>query len=190
MILSVLFLPLCLQPASAASAVDLPRPLDAEAALVERYWGWLKAEVGAPEDLPWPVIDVAPLPRTVRMAFQYPTSRAPWHDLRIIMSPRSVDRAAGSDRLVVVGELAHELVHYVLILSENGWDLSLPHYSDEAHDHCSAEFMRLNRQVGRFIWDVYHSNDTVRSIDHMVHLACWRDAHRVVLNRDIRALEP
>ena len=165
--------------ARATSALDLPPPLDQEAHLIERYWTWLKEEAGAPANFPWPSIHIEPLPRTVSMAFVFPTHEAPWHEARIVMSPRSIDRANGPDRLTVVGELAHEMVHYILVLAENGWNLDAGVLKNEVHHHCDDEFMRLTRQVGDFIWKVYHSNDAVRSIDQMVRLACWRDGHMI-----------
>jgi hypothetical protein len=165
--------------ARANSKIELPPPLDEETFLIERYWSWLKAEVDAPSDLPWPRIDIEPLPRTVRMAFIFPTAEAPWRQTRIVISPRSVDRAAGSERLSVVGELAHEIVHYVLILAENGWDFEADIMRNDVHHHCDHEFMRLTRQIANFIWVTYHSNDAIRSVDHMVQLACWRDGHGI-----------
>lgn len=168
----------CMAGASRAnSPVVLPAPLDRDAALVERYWTWLKAEVGAPTDLPWPMIEVAPLPSTVRMAFVFPTEEVPWHRTRIVISPRSVDRATGPDRLMVLGELAHEMVHYVLLLAENRWDVGAEVLHNDVHHHCDREFMRLTRRIADFIWETYHSADTVRAIDYMVHQACWRDGH-------------
>jgi hypothetical protein len=178
--LVALLLPLNPMPARPSSSeVDLPMPLDLEADLVTRYWSWLLEEVDAPPGLPWPRIEIAPLPRTVRMAFVYPTSDVPWQEMQIVMSVRSIDRAAGPEHLVVVGELAHELVHYVLVLKENGWDVSGETFRQAEHHHCQPEFMRLTRQVGQFIWDVYHSPASVRSVEHMVRLACWRDGHQI-----------
>lgn len=161
----------------AISTVNLPEPFNEEIYILERYWAWLKSEVDAPADLPWPRVEVGPLPRTVKMAFFFPTENAPWQKTRIVISPRSVDRAKGSERLSVVGELAHEIVHYVMLLEENGWHLDAEVLRNEIHHHCDHSFMRLTRQIAHFIWEVYHSNDAVRSVHQMVHLACWRDGH-------------
>lgn len=165
--------------ARAMTEVLLPPPFDEENMIIERYWSWLKSEVGAPPNLPWPRIEIEPLPRAVRMAFVFPTQEAPWRETRIVISPRSIDRASGPERLSVVGEFAHELVHYVLVLAENRWDFEAETLRNDVHHHCDDEFMRLTRQIADFIWDTYHSNDAVRSIDHMVRLACWRDGHGI-----------
>lgn len=172
-------LPLGPLPARASDEISLPSPLDAERVLAERYWDWLRQEVGAPPDLPWPRIDVEPLPPTVRMAFAYPTAQTPWQTTRILISPRAIDRAAGPEHLVVFGELAHELAHYVLVMRENGWNHTGTELNDAVHHHCSPEFMRLTRKAGDFIWQVYHSPASVRSVERMVRLACWRDGHLV-----------
>lgn len=50
------------------------------------------------------------MPRNVRMAFAYPAEAAPWQEMRIMVSPRSIDQAAGGN-FVVIAELAHGLVH-------------------------------------------------------------------------------
>lgn len=163
----------------AESATDLPSPFDNERDLIGRYWAWLKAELDAPPDLPWPKIYVEPLPHTVSMAFVFPTLDEPWRKTRIVISPRAIDRANGSERLVTVGELAHEMVHYIMVLSENGWDFDAEILRNEVHHHCDKEFMRLTQKIVDFIWEIYHSNDAIRSISHMVQLACWRDGHAV-----------
>lgn len=165
--------------AKAFSSIELPSPFDQERDLIDRYWSWLTTEVNAPPHLPWPRIVVEPLPTTVRMAFVFPSEEAPWRKMRVVLSPRSVDRAAGPDRLIVVGELAHELVHYVLVLAENEWDVDAEIFRNDVHHHCDLEFMRLTRQIADFIWNIYHSNDAVRSVNHMVDLACWRDGHEI-----------
>lgn len=163
--------------AQTTSAIILPPPLKEESYIIERYWSWLKTEVDAPADFPWPRVDIEPLPRAVKMAFVFPTEEAPWHQTRIVISPRTADRASGPERLSVVGEFAHEMVHYVLVLAENDWNLDADTLRNEVHHHCDQEFMRLTTKIADFIWEVYHSNDAVRSVHHMVHLACWRDGH-------------
>lgn len=173
-----LLLSIFLLPGSAfATSVPLPAPLNEEMMVIERYWSWLKMETGAPANLTWPRIKVEPLPRTVRMAFFFPTEEAPWRETRIAVSPRSIDRAAGPHRLAVVGELAHELVHYVLVLKENGWVADAATYRNDRHHHCDPEFKRLTREIAVFLWNTYHSNEAVRSVEHMIQLACWRDGH-------------
>jgi hypothetical protein len=82
-----------------------------------------------------------------------------------VVSPWSIDRAAVPDRLVVVGELAHGVVHYGLVLRENGWDFSAEILDQAEHHHCQPEFMRLTQQVGNF-----------RRADG---LACWLDGHKI-----------
>lgn len=170
-------------PSSANRVVQVPTPLDAEAFLIERYWQWLKAETGAPADLPWPEITVEPLPPTVRMAFVFPTPEARSQAKRVVLSPRAIDRAAGADRLVVVGELAHELVHYVLVMKENRWRYRAPTFLNRRHHHCDTEFQRLTRGIGTLFWEVYHSMDAVRSVEHMVRQACMRDGHKLAALR-------
>lgn len=157
----------------------LPPPLDINTALVLRYWDWLKTETGAPADLPLPRILVEPLPPNVRMAFSFPTAEAPWREMRVIVSPLTIDRATHGQRLEVLGELAHELVHYILVLEENGFELGRDVYLNEIHHHCDPRFQSLTRYVGDVIWQAYHSNDAVRAIDGMVLRACWRDGHRL-----------
>ena len=115
------------------------------------------------------------------MVLQFPTEAAPHRELRIIASVRSIERAAAGEELIVIGELGHELVHFVLLLKENDWDPSRRPMENRIHHHCDPTFMRLARHVGTIIWDSYHSNDAVRSIDHMVRLSCWRDGHRIRL---------
>lgn len=157
--------------------LDVPPPLDVNAALIERYWDWLKLETGAPFWLAPPPIEVAPLPRAVRMAFVFPVESRSWEIPRIMISPRAIDRAQSGERLVVIAELAHELVHFVLLMRENGWDIDRSVYANEIHHHCDAEFQRLTRQVAEFLWQAYHSRDTTRAVEQMVRLACWRDGH-------------
>ncbi|SDJ48058.1 hypothetical protein SAMN04488026_101836 [Aliiruegeria lutimaris] len=169
--------------ARALSPDDLPPPFDEEIYLIERYWTWLKAEVNAPLSVLWPRIEIEPLPKTVRMAFVFPTEAAPWQETRIVISPRTVDRAAGPDRPAGIGELAHEVVHYILVLSENVWDAEADVLRNDRLHHCDHEFMRLSRKVSYFIWEVYHSNDAVRSVHRMVNLACWRDCHTIADDR-------
>ncbi len=162
---------------------DLPYPLDQERYLFERYWEWLKVELNAPPKLPWPTMEIEPLPPTVKMAFSFPTADEPWQKTRIIISPRAIDRASGSERLTVVGEVAHEIVHYALVLLENNWDVEAHVLKNDKHHHCNHDFMRLTGKIADFIWDTYHSNDAVRSINHMVQFACWRDGHEISSNR-------
>jgi hypothetical protein len=175
-----LVLSLCLMLPRAVAAADvlwLPPPLDAQAALIGRYADWLTAEAGAPAGLGWPPVTIEPLPRAVRMAFVFPTPQAPGQQMRIILSPHSIDRAAGGQMLAVLGELAHELSHYVLLMAENGWQTDRQVFVNTVHHHCDPEFQRLSAGMGPVIWRTYHSADAVRAIDHMVGLACWRDGH-------------
>ena len=37
------------------------------------------------------------------------------------LSPTAIDRASGDARLVVVAEVAHELVHYFLLMKQRDW---------------------------------------------------------------------
>lgn len=165
-----------------AAPADFPAPFDAEDDLLGRYWTWLKLKLGAPEDFPLPPITVEPLPVNVRMAFVFPTEGAPWQELRIALSPRAVDRFAGDERLVVVGELAHELVHYAMVLQENRWNLRAPVMVNHVPHHCDPGYMDLTRRMGGFIWDVYHSPDAVRGVEMMVRRACWREGNGLPLS--------
>jgi hypothetical protein len=169
-----LTLPAVALPA-ASDALRLPPPLDRDAGLVARYMDWLAAETGAPAGLTWPQVTVEPLPKTVRMGFFFPTGDTPDREMRIVLSPRSLDRAAADEQLVVLGELAHELSHYILLMAENGWDTGRESYADAVHHHCDPGFQRLTRGMGEVIWQTYHSNDALRSIDAMVSRACRRD---------------
>lgn len=159
--------------------VSLPQVLEYDADLFDRYWRWVTAELGAPANLPAPRITVEPLPRGAKMALFFPTAGNPQRALRIAMSPRSLDRAANGERLRVIGELAHEVVHYLLLLSENGWVYSGRALRNDVHHHCDRTFQRLTRQVGAFLWDAYHSDSVVRAIDQMVRLSCWKDGQRL-----------
>lgn len=161
----------------------LPEPLDRNQEVFDRYWSWLLVETGAPADLPWPAMTVETLPTLVRMAFFFPTPSDPDRAMRIVLSPRSIARARGGEQLVVLGEVAHEIVHYVLLMQENDWAFDRPFFENAVHHHCDAEFQRLVAHVGSVLWSAYHSRDTIRAIDHMVQFACWRDGHRLGQSR-------
>ena len=183
---SVLFLIFALawQPKTAdagAGSVSLPQPLAYDSDLFDRYWQWAKTELQAPQDLPAPLITVEPLPQAVKMAFYFPTAAYPQERLRIVMSPRALDRAATGERLRVLGELAHEVAHYLLLLSENDWQHRSRAFRNDIHHHCDPTFQRLIRHVGTILWSAYHSNSVVRAIDHMVQRSCWEDGHRIAL---------
>ncbi len=111
------------------------------------------------------------------MAMVFPTRNNPERVLLIVMSPHALDRAASGQRLRVLGERAHEVVHYLLLLAENDWNHSARVPIDDAHHHCDPTFQCLTRHMGRILWDAYHSNSVVRAIDHMVQLSCWEDGH-------------
>jgi hypothetical protein len=113
------------------------------------------------------------------MAFLFPTDHAPDNDLKIVIAPHTIARAKGDQRLEVLSELAHEFVHYVLILQENGWNHDRPKMINNRSHHCDPEFMRLTRHVGEVIWQAYHSSNLVRSVDQMVQLSCWRDGYNL-----------
>lgn len=160
-----------------AKAIDLPKVLAHDANLFDRYWSWLELELEAPANLPAPKIAVEPLPHNVRMALFYPTQQQPDTEIRIVISPRTIDRAAAGQNLEVLGELAHEVVHYLLLISENNWDYRRSPFQIAAHHHCDQEFRRLTRKIGEFIWHSYHSSDAVRHINQMVQRSCWEDGH-------------
>jgi hypothetical protein len=149
------------------------------AELFDRYWRWLKVEVSAPTDLPEPLVQVEPLPSQAKMALFYPTAQSPETRLRIVISPRAIQRAKAGKRLEVLGELAHEVVHYMLLLNENGWNHESPTFNLAEHHHCDLEFQRLTKHVGTVIWNAYHSADAVRAIESMVQRSCWTDGHRI-----------
>lgn len=158
--------------APAPAAQSLPPPFDRHGELVGRYLDWLAAETGAPADPPWPPVTVEHLPPTVRMGFFFPSAEAPWQEMRIAVSPRSIDRAAGEDGLAVLGELAHEYAHYAQLMQENGWQTELPVFAGGAEHHCDPEFVRLTSGMAEMIWNSYHSSDAVRSIAFMNDRAC------------------
>jgi len=158
---------------------SLPGPLARDSDLLHRYWSWILTETGAPRGLPAPRITVEPLPRSVKMGLFFPTTARPDQSLRVVVAPRTLDRAAAGQRLEVLGELAHELVHYVLLLSENHWDETRDSFSNDVHHHCDPTFQRLTRHIATILWNAYHSSNAVRAIDHMVRKACWEDGHRL-----------
>ncbi|MGI9464407.1 MAG: hypothetical protein ACR2OM_10725 [Aestuariivirgaceae bacterium] len=165
--------------AASAGEINLPQPLHHDADLFNLYWTWVKAQTGAPPGLPAPLVSVEPLPSGVKMALFFPTANNRQRSLRIAVSPQAIDRAAAGARLQVIGELAHELVHYVLLLSENGWRHRSAEFINDVHHHCDHTFQRLTRHVATILWNAYHSSDVMRGIDHMVQLSCWEDGHRL-----------
>ena len=153
--------------------------LQQDSDLLDHFWVWLKQETGAPDYLPAPDISIEPLPNNNKMALLYPTVFDADVALRVVISPNTLQRAVGDGRLLVLSELAHELVHYVLLLQEHDWQYALFRFNKAQHGHCDAEFQRLNRHIAEIIWQSYHSNVTVRAVDQLIQKACWESGHQL-----------
>ena len=77
----------------------------------------------------------------------------------------------------MLGELAHEVVHDLLLLEEDNWDHSARVLKNDVHHNCDPTFQRLTRHIGNILWDAYYSSSVARAIDHMVQLSCCEDGH-------------
>lgn len=156
---------------------EIPAALATDNDLIERYWEWLKKETDAPADLPWPTIVVTSLPSNLRMYLNYPTRSRPKTQYGIRFSDRAIARALNGQRLLVLSELAHELVHHVLLLQEHNWVFTRNIYNNATHGHCDPEFQRLANYISEVIWQAYHSNNLVREVEQMTRKACWESGH-------------
>ena len=107
----------------------------------------------------------------------FPTFQDPQMPLHIIISKREMKRAEDGSDLEVLGNVAHEIVHYFILLSDHNWDHTQPEFlrRNNAKEHCDPEFMRLVRHFGTFVWNAYHSNYTVRAINQTVSRSCWEE---------------
>lgn len=147
---------------AAESELRLPEPLSQDAELVDRYWQWLKTDLQAPLDLPPPHIDVEPLPTNAEMALYFPSAEEPQRELRIVISPRMIQMAQAGERLEVLRALAHEIVHYVMLMAENDWDYERRAFENSIHHHCDPTFQRLTRHVAS-----------------VIQLSCWEEGHQL-----------
>lgn len=160
-----------------SSSFNLPKSLSVDTDLIEIYWQWLKVETTAPADTPIPDIVIEDLPSNAKMALFYPTQFKPDEALRITISERAIERAKAGDRLLVLSELAHELVHYILLMQEHKWAFSRYRFDIARHGHCDPEFQRLSKEIGQVIWQAYHSDALLRDVAQMVQKACWENGH-------------
>ena len=134
----------------------LPPPIDLND--VNRIWKKLKKEIGAPDDLPAPIITLDwEVPIYARMGTQYPTEEFPNNRLQISIAPRTID--SEPDYMVLFG-IGHEMVHYLFILRENGYKIQKL-YVVELHHHCNPEFQDFTRVVIDEVWNIYHVNKNI-----------------------------
>mgnify|MGYP005630664549 FL=1 len=172
---------LLLEAPSAVMANDnfipLPSPLNKDADILTYYWDWLTEELNAPLNIPYPSIKVGDLPANKLMGLMFPTFNNPQTPLEIIISKREMNRSENGFDLEVLGNVAHEIVHYLLLLSDHNWDHTQSEFMlrNNAKEHCDPEFMRLVRHFGTFVWNAYHSNYTVRAINQTVSRSCWEE---------------
>ncbi len=124
---------------------------------INAVWEMLKEEVGAPGDFPPPplVLDWE-VPHKARMGFQYPTVNYPQYPLMVSIAPRTID--TWHHELVTYG-VGHELLHYLFLLRDNGFDLEKRTFDEASPHHCNREFMRISRLIADRIWDMYHSTE-------------------------------
>ena len=151
--------------------------------LLDRYWSWLKIQTGAPDDLPWPTIVVRKLPSNIRMVLNYPTRSKPETPYEVRISEFAISRAANGQRLLVLSELGHELVHHVLLQKEHDWTFNRHVYNNATHGHCDTEFQTLAKHVSSVIWDAYHSNNLIRDVEQMTRKSCW-ESGQILSARD------
>lgn len=180
----IMVLSITTQTAYAFSRVlKVPDAVAEDGDLLIQYWSWLSVETGAPDYLPAPDVVVEKLPNNIRMGLFHPTRFEPDNQLRIVISPRAIDRADGDERLIVVSEIAHELVHYFLLMKEHEWAYERIRFEPARHGHCDAEFQRLTRHIGQIIWNAYHSNTVLRAVEQMVHRSCWEEGDQLSRQR-------
>lgn len=172
------------QTAQAFSKVlKIPETVAQDTDLLIQFWSWLSNETGAPDYLPAPDIVVENLPNNVSMGLFYPTRFDPDKQLRIVVSKRAIDNAIGDDRLVLIGGIAHELVHYFLLMKEHDWNYERIRFEPARHGHCDVEFQRLTRHIGQIIWNAYHSNAVLRTVEQMVRRSCWEEGDQLSRQR-------
>lgn len=159
------------------SLIPLPSPLSKDADILTFYWDWLVEELNAPPNFPYPEIKVGDLPANKVMGLMFPTFQDPQMPLHIIISKLEMKRAEDGSDLEVLGNVAHEIVHYFILLSDHNWDHTQPEFlrRNNAKEHCDPEFMRLVRHFGNFIWNAYHSDNIVRAIKKSVNRSCWEE---------------
>jgi len=139
---------------------------------INRIWTWLKKEVGAPEDLPPPLLVLDwEVPIRAKMGFQYPTKEYPENRLQISVAPRTIDML--SWYMVLFG-IGHELTHYIILLRENDYDVGKKTYDDTLLHHCNPEFLQVTRNIAEEIWNIYHSDHDRARMYNEVIKACSR----------------
>ena len=163
--------------------IVLPPPLSKDADILSSYWSWLVKKLDVPEGVPYPIVKVEALPANRLMGLVYPTSNNKHSFFGIIISHREINRAKAGLELEVLGNVAHEIVHYLRLLEGHNWNYKLPAYREKtnANEHCNPEFMKMVRHFGSFIWNTYHSKNAVRAINQSVSRSCWEEGQ--ILNK-------
>lgn len=168
------------QSAQALTKVlKIPEAVAQDTDLLIQFWSWMSVETGAPDYLPAPDVVVEELPNNIRMGLFYPTRFERDRQLRVVISKRAINRAVGDERLIVISEIAHELVHYFLLMKEHDWAYERIRFEPARHGHCDEEFQRLTRHIGLIIWSAYHSNNVLRAVDQMVRRSCWEEGDQL-----------
>ncbi len=167
------------KPADAGfrTQLQLPEALSQDTDLLERYWVWLLRQTNAPSDLPFPDITIEEMQSNIRMQLLRPGFQNRSEQWRIAISPQTIKRAEQGERLIVLSEVGHELVHHLLLLQEHQWSYSRSFYNPPKHRHCDQEFQYLVAGVAQVIWSAYHSSDLVRAVEQMNQKACWEGGH-------------
>jgi hypothetical protein len=140
-------------------------------AVINKVWQYVKREAGADPNLPAPKIWVSgSTSKKYEMATSYPTAKIPNGALGIFIQP-DVDRKMS--RQLYTWELGHEMMHYILILKENGWNTKKAVYQDKAKHHCDPEFQRITLGVADVIAEAYRSRLELSEMYYRVDHNCF-----------------
>lgn len=142
-----------------------PPPIDYYA--LNRIWGRLVKELNVPSHvIPPPIVLDWDVPIQARMGFQWPSKKYPNYRMQISVAPRTID--LWNDALVSFG-IGHELLHYILIMRENGYNTKNKVFENTLFHHCNEEFKRLQKVIAETIWNIYHSSsDRSRMHDEII----------------------
>ena len=121
--------------------------------VIELEWKFIKQRVGAPINLPMPLITVETLPPGARMMFEFPTSSDSDSDMKISIAPETLKNYGYEMTTWGVG---HELTHYAFIMRDNDWNHTKKTFVHKFPHHCNPEFMSITRDLAEVIYQVHH----------------------------------
>lgn len=137
---------------------------------VDRVWTFLKQRTNAPQDVPPPkiIIDWA-MPGFARMATEYPTEKYPDRPVQISVGPGTVQNWPPQ---MVMWALGHEIVHYLWVLEENGWDYNKKTYTATRKHHCDQQFKIITRDLADELWKQWHDEGLRAAMYNEIHRSC------------------